>query len=96
MIVYEGSKGMIPPQYSLYLMLGLSGLYISVRFLLKMKHLELPAVPALENPVVEKVLADIVAQVKNAEGVAKTTVTETKTRVDSEVKSAETSLPIIQ
>lgn len=48
-IVLEGVKGLIPPTYALYASLGLAIAYQVMRFVLKLKHIELPTVPGLQT-----------------------------------------------
>lgn len=95
-IVYEGSKGVIPPEYSVYGMLGMSALYIIVRFVLKMKHQDLPVVPQLENPAVQSYLQSLLDQATAAAALAKTAAADKKVQVEADVKAAQAADAAVQ
>lgn len=48
MVIVEGARGLIPPLYVVYAILGLSVLWQLLRFALKLKHIDLPMVPGLQ------------------------------------------------
>lgn len=87
--VLNGSTGLVIPQYTIYGMFGLSALYLIVRTYLKTKHVDLPAIPALENAEVEKFLTVLVQQVSQAPAIAKTSIAETKVQVDAQIKEVQ-------